>query len=398
MISPVTDARAARQAVTAIFLLNGLMFGSWAARIPAVRDRVHLTDGEQGVALAFIALGAVLSMPAAGAFAARVGSRRATRASIAVYAVALAVVSLASSLPVLCAGTFLLGAAMGALDVTMNAHGVAVERRYERPILGGFHAAFSAGGLIGGGLGALAAGAGVDVRVHLAVIAVAVAAIGLTWSQRLLPGGEDAAPREAPLLVWPPRTLWTLGFLAFACLLIEGACADWSAVYLHDRLGSSAALGALAFTSFSVAMTLGRLGGDGLVQRFGPRRVVRAGGLVAAAGFCLALLAATPAAGLAGFACLGAGMASVVPIVFRATGNAPGITTGVALAAVSSTGYLGFVVGPPTIGAVAGAIGLRTALVLLVVLGAAVATLAGATSPSRDVGLAYRQRSRGSTT
>jgi MFS family permease len=379
----VTDARAARHAVTATFLLNGLMFGSWAARIPAVRDRVHLTDGEQGLALAFIALGAVLSMPVAGAFTARVGSRRATRVSIAVYAVALAVVSLSSSLPVLCGGTFLLGAAMGALDVTMNAHGVAVERRYERPILGGFHAAFSAGGLIGGGLGALAAGAGVDVRVHLAVIALVVATIGLAWSRRLLPGAEDVAPREAPLLVWPPRTLWTLGFLAFACLLIEGACADWSAVYLHDSLGSSAALGALAFTSFSVAMTIGRLGGDRLVHRFGPCRVVRAGGLVAAAGFGLALLAATPAAGLAGFACLGAGMASVVPIVFRASGNSEGITTGVALAAVSSTGYLGFVVGPPTIGGLAGPLGLRGALTLLVVLGAAVAALAGATSPAR---------------
>jgi MFS family permease len=383
MISLVTEARAARKAVTAIFLLNGLMFGSWAARIPAVRDRVHLTDTEQGLALAFVAVGAVIAMPVAGALAARAGSRLATRVSLVVYACAVAIAALSSSLPVLCVGTFLLGTGMGALDVTMNAHGVAVERRYERPILGGFHAAFSAGGLIGGGLGSLAAGAGLDVRVHLAAIAIVAAGVGLAWSHLFLPAGEDAAPRDEPLFVRPPRALWTLGFLAFACLLIEGACADWSAVYLRDTLGSSAALGALAFTSFSVAMTLGRLGGDPLVERHGARRVVRAGGLLAATGFGIALLAATPAAGLVGFACLGAGMASVVPIVFRATGNATGLSTGVALAAVSSTGYLGFVVGPPAIGGIAGALGLRAALAVLVVLGAAVAALAAATSPRR---------------
>jgi MFS family permease len=377
----MTENRSARRAVVTVFLLNGLLYGSWAARIPAVRDRVHLTDGEQGLALAFIAIGAVLAMPVAGTFAARVGSRRATRLSLALAAGATGVVALSSSLPDLCLGTFLLGTGMGSLDVTMNAHGVAVERRYRRPILGGFHAAFSAGGLVGGGLGALAAAAGIDVRVHLAAIAVFCAAVGLVWSRRFLPGHEDAVPRETPVLVRPPRQLWTLGFLAFACLLIEGAAADWSAVYLHESLGATAALGALAFTAFSVTMTIGRLAGDGLVQRLGPPRVVRAGGLIAAVGFGLALLTGAPAAAIAGFAALGIGMASVVPIVFRAAGAAPGISPGVALAAVSSTGYLGFVVGPPTIGSLAGPLGLPGALGLLVVLGAAVAALADAPAP-----------------
>jgi HAD superfamily hydrolase (TIGR01509 family) len=371
--------REARRAVAAVFVLNGVMFGSWAVRIPAVRDRVHLSDGDQGIALACLAIGAVLAMPVAGAMAARVGSRRATRASLAVACATTAIVALPSSFPLLCLTAFLLGAGMGALDVTMNAHGVAVERRYGRPILAGFHAGFSAGGLVGGAVGALAAAAGVDVRVQLALVAALAAAVGLTWSRRFLPGGEDTLPHDAPVLVRPPRRLWALGSLAFACLLIEGAAADWSAVYLRDSLGSTAAVAALGFTVFSVAMTISRLTGDRLVGRFGPLRLVRAGGLIGAAGFAAALIAGVPVAGIAGFACLGIGMASVVPIVFRAAGSAPGISPGVALAAVSSMGYLGFVAGPSLIGGVAGLVGLPAALGLVVLLAAGVAAGAGAT-------------------
>lgn len=365
--------------MAAVFVLNGLLYGSWAARIPAVRDRVHLSDGQQGIALAFLAIGAILAMPVAGAVAARIGSRQATRASLALACATTALVALPSSLPLLCLGTFLLGSSTGALDVTMNAHGVAVERRYGRPILASFHAGFSAGGLAGGALGALAAGADVDVRVHLAILAALAAVIGLAWSRRFLPGGEDTLPRDTPVLVRPPRRLWALGFLAFACLLIEGASADWSAVYMRDSLGSSAAVAALAFTAFSIAMTIGRVGGDRLVEHSGPHRLVRLGGLIGAAGFGAALLAGAPAAGIAGFACLGIGMASVVPIVFRAAGAAPGLSPGIALAAVSSTGYLGFVVGPSVIGGLAGLIGLPTALGVLVLLGGAVSLGARAT-------------------
>ncbi|MCW3000355.1 MAG: major facilitator superfamily 1 [Solirubrobacterales bacterium] len=369
--------RRARVAITAVFALNGLLFGSWAARIPAVRDHVGASNGGLGIALACLALGAVLAMPLAGTVAVRVGSRRATRLALVGAALTVALVAQAPSLPALCALTFLLGAANGAFDVTMNAHGVAVERRYGRPILSGLHAAFSAGGLLGAGLGALAAGAGLGVRPHLALAAAVAVAIGAVWSHRLLPGHEDAtAAGEHPLFVRPPRRLWALGALAFACLLVEGAAADWSAVYLRDDLGTTAGTAALGFTAFSVTMVLGRLRGDALVSRFGPAGVVRGGGLVAAVGFGLALVAAAPPAAFAGLACLGAGMAGVVPVVFRASGRVEGIPPGIALAAVSSTGYLGFLAGPTLIGGASELAGLPVALGLLVVLAVIVATLA----------------------
>jgi MFS family permease len=371
--------RQARAAVTAVFFLNGLIFGSWAARIPAVRDHVGLSDGELGIALACGAIGSIVAMPIAGGRAARLGSRRATRGALAFLCAITALVALAPSLPALCVLMFFYGAAMGSLDVTMNAHGVAVERTYGRAILASFHAAFSIGGLAGGALGALAAAAGLDVRAQLAIVAAVTAVVGLTWSRRFLGADVDAIGHADPVFLRPPRRLLALGALAFACLLIEGASADWSGVYLRDELGTTAAVAALGFTAFSVTMTLGRIFGDRLVDRFGSTTVVRAGGSIAAVGFGLALLVAQPAAAIAGFACLGAGMSGVVPIVFRASGHVPGMAAGVGLAAVSSTGYLGFLVGPPTIGGLAELVGLPSALVVLVVLASAVALLAATT-------------------
>ena len=174
-------------------------------------------------------------------------------------------------------------------------------------------------------------GAGVDVRVHLAVAAALCGTVGLVWSRRFLPASADASAAQDPVFVRPPRRLWALGALAFACLLIEGGAADWSGVYIKDELGTGPGVAALGFTAFSVTMTLGRIFGDRLVTRFGSARLVRTGGLVAAVGFGGALLLSGPLAALVGFACLGAGMSSVIPIVFRTAGLTPGIASGVAL-------------------------------------------------------------------
>ena len=263
---------------------NGSFFGAWATRIPAIRDRLDLSDGQLGLALAAIALGAIVAMPPAGGLAARVGSRTATRGALVVAAVATASVAYAPSFGAFVALTFLFGVGMGSLDVAMNAHGVTVERRFGRPILSSFHAGFSAGGLVGGVLGGLVAAAGVDPRVHLPLAAALGLLVMLAASRWFLPDRADAGGRAEPVLVRPPRRLWAMGALAFSGLLVEGACGDWSAVYLHDELGTSAGLAAAGFTAFSVAMVLGRTFGDRLVQALGPVRMVRAGGALAAVG------------------------------------------------------------------------------------------------------------------
>jgi MFS family permease len=371
--------RAARHAVAVTFLLNGLLMGSFAVRIPAIRERLDLSDGSQGFALLFIALGSVVAMPLAGAMAARYGSRFATTVAVILASAGTGVVALAPSLAALCALLFFMGGAHGSLDVSMNAHGVAVERRYGRPILSGFHAAFSVGGLLGAALGGLAAGADIDARVHLGIVGAACVVAAAAASRFYLPAGADAAARDTPLFARPPARIWALGAVACACMLIEGASADWSAVYMRLELGTSAGVAALGFTSFSVTMTLFRVVGDRLTSALGPATLLRAGGALAAAGFGLALLAGSPAAAVIGFACLGAGMACVVPNVFRAAGTMPDVSPGVGLAGVATMGYFGFVLGPPLIGGLATLMGLPAALGLLVLLAAVVAALAGAT-------------------
>jgi MFS family permease len=383
--------RAARTAVTVTFLLNGLLYGAWAARIPAVRDRLGLSSGALGFALAFIAAGSLVSMPLAGWASARWGSRPVTRGTLAALCASAALLPVSPSLAALCGACLVYGMSTGALDVAMNAHGVAVERRYGRPILSSFHGAFSFGGLLGAGTGAIAAALAIDARANLVAVAAAAAVVGMFWTRRLLPRDADRAERPPaperphPLVVLrrvraSPATsrLAALGMLAFCCLLAEGAAADWSAVYLRRSLGTSAAVAALAYTGFSLAMTVLRLTGDALTHRAGAVAVVRRGAVLAALALAAGLIAGVPLVSIVAFTCLGAGLAGIFPAVARAAGTTPGIDAAPGVAAVSTTGYLGFLAGPPVIGALAEATSLPVALGLLPALCALAALLAGA--------------------
>src|SRR3954451_7152342 len=185
--------RAARRAVTVIFLLNGALIGSWAARIPAVKERLGLGEAELGVALGLVALGALVAMPVSGWMSARGGSRRTTRFAFVCFCLALPLPALAPTYALLLPAALLLGAGNGSLDVAMNAHGVAVERRHDRPILSSFHAAFSCGALAGAGMNALAAAAGPDQRRQLLGVAAVGLIAGLTACRALLPADADHA-------------------------------------------------------------------------------------------------------------------------------------------------------------------------------------------------------------
>lgn len=374
----------ARAAVTTIFVLNGLLFGSWAARIPAVKERLGVGEAGLGLVLAGIAIGALVAMPLAGWWSARVGSRTTTWVGLAASCLVVPLPALVASPYPAFALTLAFGMAMGVLDVSMNAHGVAVERRRGRPILSSFHAGFSGGALLGALSGAVAAGAGLDVRAHLALSSATCAVIGGFAVRHLLPGHVDAEHERPPLFVRPPRRLWALGAIGFSCLLAEGASADWSAVYVEDSLGAAPGVAALAFAAFSVTMTLGRLVGDRLAEAVGPERLLRAGAGLGGGGLLLALLAGTPATALVGFACLGAGLAAMVPVVFRGAGEVPGMAPGVALAAVSTLGYTGFLAGPPLIGGLAAATSLPVALGTICACCAVVVLLAGSARPAPD--------------
>ena len=369
--------RAARTAVTVAFFASGAAYGSFVSRIPALKEKLGAGEAELGLVLLAGAVGAVLTLPVAGWLAGRLGSRRVTRGSLAAVAISLPLLALAPSLISFALVFALFGACTSALDLAMNAHGVAVEERYSRPIFSSFHASWSLGGLTAAALGGGAAALGVPPLAQFVAVAATIALV-FVWSSRgLLPREVDATP-DAAGFRRPSAALLALAALAFAGLLAEGAAADWSGVYLDESVGTGEAAATAGFGAFAATMTLGRLVGDRLTQLWGPVSLTRRAGLLAAAGMALALGTGSAVAGVIGFACLGVGLATVVPTVFRAAGRRA-VTPGTGIAAVSTVGYSAFLVGPPAIGFLAEAIGLRAALTVLVALCLLIVALAGAT-------------------
>jgi predicted MFS family arabinose efflux permease len=364
-------------ALAFVFFANGAALASWYPHIPSVQEDLGIGTGPLGLALLGMAAGALAAMPLAGLLLPRVGSRRLVAVTLLGLCASLPLPTLASSTPVLGLALVILGAFNGALDVSMNAHAVALETARGRPFLSRLHALFPLGGLVGAGLAALALHGGMTPRRHLLACAIALGAAG-ALALAGLDSVRAATAENAPHLASPRRPVVVLGLIALAGLVAEGAMGDWTAIWLHHSLGTSAAVAATGFAVFSVAMAAGRLAGDHVVARQGARAHLEAGGLVAAASLAMGLVIGHPVAALAGCLGMGLGLANVIPIAFRAAAAVPGLPPGQGLAAVTTVGYCGFLAGPPIIGLVADVTGLPRALGLVVLTAAAIAALAAA--------------------
>jgi hypothetical protein len=296
---------------------------------------------------------------------------------------------------VLAGALLVAGAVDTAVDVAQNAHGLRVQRHYGRSIINGLHGIWSVGALAGGLLGAAAAGLGVPLTVHLGVVALVFGLPALAGPRLLLPGPDDAAPVDPlPPGAAPPAArrstaragvvsgLAGLGVLAACGAFVEDAGSSWSALYLRVELDAAPAVAGLGFVSLALAMAVGRLTGDRVVDRFGRRRVVRAGGLLAAGGLGAALALPSVPTTLAGFALAGLGVATLVPAVYHAADELPGLRPGLGLAIVNLLLRTGFLVVPPVIGLLADATSLRAALLVIVAAGLG-AALAGGVLPVR---------------
>lgn len=384
----------ARIATTLIFLANGSGIGAWAACIPAMKLRLGLTDSALGLGLLAFAAGAIVAMPVAGWLGVRFGSRDTTVVAASLFALALVLPGLAGSLAVLIPAALVLGAVNGVCDVAMNAHGAAVEREWGGAIMSSFHAAFSLGGLSG------SIGAGVLLAQGLPLadcFAVATVWVGLLVAVACATGlgsglAVPAAGESSVGFAWPSRALLAIGLLAFLSMLIEGAMADWSGVFLVSVAGAAVATGSAGYAAFSVAMVACRLLGDRIVRALGEAPVLRAGGLLAAGGLALALAAAQPAASGIGFGLVGLGMANVIPVLFSAAGRSRGMAPSIGVSMAATLGYAGFLIGPPVIGLAADLIGLRVALLVLVAAALVIAALAGAILGRRSVAQAVPSR------
>jgi MFS family permease len=379
----VTDLRAARRAVLAFFLINGTLFGTWVSRIPRVQTDVGIGEGELGIALLGAALGLILAVPPAGAVVARRGTRGPIIFGALLYCVALPLPALAPSLLGLTAALFLLGAGSGILDLSMNAHALLVERAYGRSIMSSFHASFSIGGGAGAAIGALAAALALSPTAHFSMLAAVLAVISIGAHRYLLHDESEGA--ATPLFARPSGALVGLGVIAFCVLISEGAMADWSAVYLRRVLHADPATAALGFAGFSVMMTVGRLLGDAAAHRFGPKVVVRGGAVVVAAGLGTGLLSNVSWVAILGFMCAGLGLSCGFPLALGASGKLGAGPRATSLAAVTTAGYTGFLVGPPVIGFVAEISGLRVGISLIAVLALVTFGLAGRVEPARTL-------------
>jgi MFS family permease len=365
--------RRPRVAATAIFFVTGLASATWAARIPAVKDRLGLTESGLAVAVLAIEAGALVGLPLGAALATRIGSRRSLALAFCVFPPALPAAVTAPSLAVLAGCLALWACANSVVDVAMNVQGVELERRRGRPLLAGLHGAHSLG-LLGGGLAAvMAAAAGAGLAVHAGTVAALASAGALLASRGLV--HEPRAQHR--VLARPDRALLPIGLVAFAAAMADGAAINWSAVHLRVVHHAAPAVAAAGFTVFALALSFVRMGGDRLTARLGRVRVVQAGGGVAAAGAALAIAAPNAPLALAGWALVGAGLASVMPAAIGAAPAATRAPAGVAIASVSTIGYLGSFTGPPLIGFIAGFAGLSAGLALLIAAAALSALLAG---------------------
>jgi MFS family permease len=367
---------AERIATTAVFLANGLGIGAWAVEVPRIKEELGLSNTALGIALFAFALGAIVSMPLAGRMVPRFGSGRATAFLAVIFVLALPLPAIVPNFALLCAVLFALGAANGAVDVSMNGHASMIEAKWQRPIMSSFHAAWSFGGLLGAAFGAAIQLNGFGVIGGFLLPDLVIGILVLTSALLAL---RDSGPRlrkSTSGLMIPSAGVMQLAALAFLCMLVEGAVADWSAVFLSSVLIKQASAAALGYSSFAFAMAVCRVVGDQGVRRMGSETVVAIGGLFATIGLALVLGFPNVVTAVAGFALVGIGLANVVPVIFSVAGQltTPSVT-GVSM--VATAGYVGFLIGPPLIGLGAGFVGLRIALCALLLATLIVCLLGG---------------------
>lgn len=381
---PGIDPRLRRAALAtgAVFALSGGLVATWVARLPTVRDQLQADTAALGLALLCMGVGSILAMPLTGPLCARYGSRTVVAVTAVPACAFLVTLALAPNVVVLAALLLCIGACYGAWDVAMNIQGSYVERAADRPWMSRYHACWSVGTIVGAGLGALAAWAGMGVTVQFMLVAILIA-VGVlvalrTYVDDRAPGPLTQDPEKAGRFV--NRRLVLLGVITLCCTCLEGAAADWLGLRLHDELNATTAIAAAAYAVFATSMTVARFAGPPVLTALGRVTTLRLAGLVSGAGVLLAALAPSVAVGLLGGAVWGLGIALVFPAAMSAGGETPG-RSAAGIATVATIGYGGFLLGPPLIGLLAHQIGLGHALLVLVALTAGIVALAPAARP-----------------
>lgn len=370
---------ASRWAVSGYFALSGILFANWVSRIPDVKAGLGISEAQLGFALLAGPVGLMLALPFSGAIVSRLGSRTTTFVAAAAFAVLNALPAFAPNVWLMALVFAITGAAHATTDIAMNAQAILVQQRFSRSIMTTFHAMWSLGALFGALTGGVAIGAGLPPHTHLAIVAAVgvVAALGL--SRWLMP--DAGKHTTGPALALPGPALLGIGLVGVGSSIAEGAAGDWSTLFMQTELLANPALAPWGYAGFAAAMAVGRLSGDRLNDRFGPVAMLRVAGALVLGGTLVAITSSVWWAGVIGFSLVGLGASVVIPLVFAAAGRTRPDDPSMALAAVATMGYGGFLLGAPIIGSVAEALSLRWALLLVAFAGLLIASLASHARP-----------------
>ncbi|KAB8193706.1 MFS transporter [Nonomuraea phyllanthi] len=373
--------RNARYGAILTFVLAGLMVGTMTVRIPAMTDKLGLSESTVGAVLLVWGLGALVTMQSMRKIMARAGSRAVLRIGGPLTALGLVAVAFAPNLPSLLVAVTFFGMAFGTIDVAMNAQGSTVEQAYGRPLMNGMHAGWCVGAISAGGLGSLAIAVGLPFTANVALVGLVSLPVMVLLGRTYLPESQAAGAGTAARRRMPP-IVYLLGAIMFFAFMVEGTVADWNGLYMRDELGAPEAVAALGYPVFEVGMLVARLTGDRLRVRFGVRGMLTVSGAATAGFFSVVLLA--PAALVAVFAMffVGLGVATISPLTLSLAGTATD-APGPAIAQAGAMGYAGLLLGPVTIGFLSDVTSLRTALGIGVALGVLIA-LASRLLPHRE--------------
>lgn len=348
----------------AIFLVAGLAMAAWAPLVPFAKARAGITDGLLGLVLLCLGLGSILAMPLSGVLVSRFGCRKVLAAASLAVAAVLPMLALSNDIVTLAISLAIFGAGVGTLDVAVNIQAVMVEKDSGRHMMSGFHGIFSIGGILGaGGVSALMY-FGLTPLYATLVVCASILVLLAASSRSLLPYGNREA-KGAPLIVVPKGIVVFIGLLCFIVFLGEGAILDWSALFLIGAHDVDPAVAGLGYTVFAIAMTIGRLTGDFVVRKLGVTRVLIVSGLLSAVGLVLTVFAPNQQLAFAGLVLVGLGASNIAPVLFTAAGAQKRMPSSLAIAAVTTIGYAGILIGPAAIGGIAQIANLGSAFLLI---------------------------------
>ncbi len=364
-----------RIAVSLLFFLQGLTFSSWASRIPAIQQKLHLSESGLGIMLLSIPVGLLISIPFSGWFVAKFGSRSVVIVSLICYGLTLISLGLAYTKLQLMCGLFFFGFFGNMSNISVNTQAVGVEAIYGRSVMASFHGMWSVAGFTGATIGTFMIGNLILPHRHFTIIfIVLILALSAAFGYTLKEDFNKQVGQK--IFVWPDKSLINLGMIAFCSMICEGAMFDWSGIYFKKVVGAQNAWIGAGYTAFMCTMATGRFVADWFTVRFGIRKIFQWSGALIAAGLLIAVVFPGLITAIIGFLLVGFGVSSVVPLVYSAAGKSKQMSPGVAIAAVSTIGFLGFLIGPPIIGIVAGLSSLRVSFTIIAAMGLCVSVVA----------------------